>query len=71
MKPFIYLVQPFFVPSLMKNRPPKIPDKIPTVAQVIAISIASRSPSLSNAVPTAAAVPCPPEKPAASSRPKP
>lgn len=41
----IYLVQPRFVPILMKNSPPKIPERIPTVAQVMPMSVASVKPS--------------------------
>ena len=66
-----YFVQPRFVPSFMKNRPPNMPARMPTVAQVMAISIASVSPSLWNVEPTAAAVPCPPENPDARRSPNP
>ena len=70
-KLWIYLVHPRLVPILMKNRPPKIPARMPTVAQVMPMSMASVSPSLANVEPTAAAVPWPPENPEAKSRPKP
>ena len=67
----IYLVQPRLVPILMKNSPPKMPERMPTVAQVMPMSVASVKPSSAMAEPTAAAVPWPPEKPEASRKPKP
>ena len=68
---FMYFVQPLLVPILIKAKPPKIPERIPTVAHVIAISVPSVKPNLAKTEPTAAAVPCPPENPAARQRPKP
>ena len=46
-----------------------MPDKIPTVAQVMPMSVASVKPSSAILEPTAAAVPWPPEKPEASVKP--
>ena len=64
-------VCPFDEPHLIKRIPIRMALIIPTVADVIAKEVASSQPFCANVAPIAAAVPCPPTKPAASNKPKP
>lgn len=69
-KSLMYIVWPLTVAHLINARPPNTPVRMPAVAKVMAMSVASVQPISAKVAPTAAAVPCPPRKPAASSRPK-